>query len=357
MNCFVRHDFTSVNTQLSLPNFGGDNAMPGVPDVGVCVQSIAQRQLQLTPDHAVQSIAQDPPTTAPAVALLINAAIADNTRLAYQQDLRDFLLWGGTVPCTPDTLVAYIANRAQTVSAHTIIRRVVGIGRAHVSQGLADPAKTDLVRTVLRGVRRVKGTAQRQVDPLLKDDVLAIMSKMVGTKGYRDRALILLGFAAALRRSELAALDFADIEFVREGLVVHLRWSKTDQEGVGRKIGVPWGRTSACPVKAVENWLQVAHIESGPLFRAVNRAGVVGCNQLHPQSIALVLKDYAQSVGLNPAKISGHSLRSGLVTSAIQAGVAVHKIQQQTGHRSVEMLSRYIRDAGLFDSNASGAVL
>lgn len=110
-------------------------------------------------------------------------------------------------------------------------------------------------------------------------------------------------------------------------------------------------------MKAVESWLQLAHIESGPIFRSVNRAGVVDCNQLHAQSIALVLKDYAKAVGLNPANISGHSLRSGLVTSAIQAGVAVHKIQQQTGHRSVEMLARYIRDAGLFESNASGAVL
>jgi integrase len=291
------------------------------------------------------------------VSQYVNASIADNTRRAYQQDLRDFLLWGGVVPCTPDMLAAYIADRAQSLATHTIIRRVVGIGRAHVSQGFTDPAKTDLVRTVLRGVRRVKGSAQRQAAPLLKADVLTIMSQMHGIKGDRDRALILLGFAGALRRSELAALDFADIEFVREGLVIHLRRSKTDQLGEGRKIGVPLGRTSACPVKAVEKWLGVSKIASGPVFRSINRGGGVGQSQLSPQSIALILKDYAKTVGLNPANISGHSLRSGLVTSAIQAGVAVHKIQQQTGHRSVEMLARYIRDAGLFDSNASGAVL
>jgi site-specific recombinase XerD len=314
--------------------------------------------------HIVKSIAQEAiaisqavPVVTPSVTQFINAAIADNTRRAYQQDLRDFLQWGGAVPCTPDTLAAYIADRAKTVSAHTITRRVVGIGRAHVSQGLADPAKTDLVRTVLRGVRRVKGTAQRQAAPLLKADVLTMMTRMSGLKGHRDRALILLGFAAALRRSELAALDFADIEFVREGLVIHLRRSKTDQEGVGRKIGVPWGRTSACPVKAVEKWLEASRITCGAVFRAINRGGGVGESQLSAQSVALILKGYAKGIGLNPANISGHSLRSGLVTSAIQAGVAVHKIQQQTGHRSVEMLSRYIRDAGLFDSNASGAVL
>lgn len=339
----------SGNTQLLIPNAD--------TETGVFTTSQSAHSVQLIADQSVQSIAREVAALTPSVSQYLSAAIADNTRRAYQQDLRDFLSWGGTVPCTPDVLAAYIAEKAENLSSHTITRRVVGIGRAHISQGYADPAKTDLVRTILRGVRRVKGTAQRQVSPLLKADVLAIAAQMQGVRGIRDRALVLLGFAAALRRSELAALDFGDIEFVREGLVVHLRKSKTDQIGEGRKIGVPWGRTSACPVKAVENWLHVAQIQRGPIFRPVNRAGHVGCNQLHAQSIALVLKDYAKAVGLNPDKISGHSLRSGLVTSAIQAGVGVHKIQQQTGHRSVEMLARYIRDAGLFESNASGAVL
>jgi len=333
--------FGSGNTQLLIPIASHETAA----------------SLASNADSSGRLITRDTAISAPFVAQYINAAIAENTRRAYQQDLRDFLKWGGIVPCSPEQLAAYIAERAETASAHTITRRVVGIGRAHVSQGYVDPAKTDLVRTVLRGVRRVKGSAQRRVSPLLKADVLAIAAQTQGMKGIRDRALVLLGFAAALRRSELVALDFADIEFVREGLIVHLRKSKTDQIGEGRKIGVPWGRTSACPVKAVENWLQTAQIESGPIFRPVNRAGQVLCNQLHSQSIALVLKDYAKRVGLNPDNISGHSLRSGLVTSAIQAGVGVHKIQQQTGHRSVEMLARYIRDAGLFESNASGAVL
>jgi site-specific recombinase XerD len=347
MNCLANARFTSNNTQLSLPITTPIEGSDGSPEFHN-VKSIA---------HQDPAIAETVVTVTPSVSQYINAAIADNTRLAYRQDLRDFLNWGGEVPCTPDVLAAYIADRAQTVSAHTISRRVVGIGRAHVSQGHSDPAKTDLVRTVLRGVRRVKGSAQRQAAPLLKADVLTMITRMDGTKGQRDRALILLGFASALRRSELAALDFADIEFVREGLVIHLRRSKTDQLGEGRKIGVPLGRTSACPVKAVENWLEVSKITSGPVFRAINRGGGVGQSQLSAQSVALILKDYAKAIGLNPANISGHSLRSGLVTSAIQAGVAVHKVQQQTGHRSVEMLARYIRDAGLFDSNASGAVL
>lgn len=345
----IQQGIGNGNTQLSLLNLAAENTVP---------QSRVQASgVQLIADQSVQSIAQAMPTMAPSVTQYITAAIADNTRLAYQQDVRDFLKWGGVVPCSAEVLAAYIATRAETLSAHTLARRVVGIGRAHVSQGYADPARNDLVRTVLRGVRRVKGSAQRQVDPLLKSDVLSMMLKLNGIKGHRDRALILLGFAAALRRSELAALAVADIEFVREGLVVYLRRSKTDQIGEGRKIGVPWGRTGACPVQALEKWMEVSRIKSGPIFRRVNRGGAVGTTQLSAQSIALILKGYATGVGLDPANISGHSLRSGLVTSAIQAGVAVHKVQQQTGHRSVEMLARYIRDAGIFEGNASGALL
>ncbi len=338
----------SGNTQLLIAK----NTPAGSADAALDTHA-----LQTYPELSMQSISLPIQPENSAVSRYVKAAVADNTRIAYQQDLRDFLKWGGQVPCEPETLAMYIAARAETHSAHTITRRVVGIGRAHSSQGFVDPTKSDLVRTVLRGVRRVKGLAQRQVSPLLKADVLAMMAHIQGTKGTRDRALILLGFAAALRRSELAALAITDIEFVREGLVIHLRRSKTDQSGEGRKIGVPWGRTSACPVKAVEKWLEVGKITSGPVFRSINRGGAVGQTQLSAQSVALILKDYAKVIGLNPHNISGHSLRSGLVTSAIQAGVAAHKIMQQTGHRSVDMLARYIREAGLFESNASGAVL
>ncbi|MDA8093082.1 MAG: site-specific integrase [Betaproteobacteria bacterium] len=291
------------------------------------------------------------------VSAYITAAIADNTRRAYRQDLEDFQRWGGAVPCSPEVLVAYIADRAEALSPHTITRRVVGISRAHVSQGLTDPSKNDLVRTVLRGVRRKHGKPQRQVAPFLKQDLLAILPRMTGTKGLRDRALILLGFAAALRRSELVALDVQDMALVREGLVVHLRRSKTDQRNEGRKIAVPYGRTSACPVKAVAQWLEHAQILEGALFRAVGKGGRVSANRLTAQSVALILKGHARAAGLRAEAVSGHSLRSGLVTSAAQAGVAIHRIMAQTGHRSVDMVNRYIRDANLFEDNAAGLLL
>lgn len=308
-------------------------------------------------DHqSVQSIAQSVELQGSVLAY-VNAALADNTRRAYQQDLADFNKWGGIVPCTPETLATYIAGRATTLSPHTITRRVVGISRAHTSKGLSDPAKNDLVRAVLRGVRRNHGKPQRQVAPLLRQDLLTLLAHMEGTKGIRDRAIVLLGFAAALRRSELVALDVCDLEFVNEGIVVHLRRSKVDKVGEGRKIAVPYGRTNACPVKAVQVWLGHARIVEDAIFRSIRKGGQVGHGRMTGQSVALILKKYVKMAGMPTSKFSGHSLRAGLVTSAAQFGVAVHKIQAQTGHHSLEMLSKYVRDANLFENNAAGQIL
>ena len=287
----------------------------------------------------------------------LKAALADNTRRAYQGDLADFFAWGGEIPCSPETLTNYIAGRAGVHSPHTIARRIVGICRAHTSQGLPDPAKNDLVRSILRGVRRKNAKAQRQVTPLLKGDILSFLPLMTGIKGIRDRAMILLGFAAALRRSEVVAIDVADIQFVKEGLILTLPKSKTDQTGVGRKIAVPYGRTTACPVKAVELLLAHCSITTGPLFRSIGKSGVVSKHRLSAQSVALVLKAYGAMSGLDESDISGHSLRSGLITSAAIAGVSIWKIKAQSGHKSDTMVSRYIRDATIFDGNAAGAVL
>lgn len=327
---------TSVNPSLKLPTLGDVEA------AGTAVNTSQVRQL----------LAGHPGTVSDYIA----AALADNTRQAYQGDLQDFLLWGGAVPSTPETLAAYIAARAEIHSPYTISRRVTGISRAHTSQGLPDPAKNDLVRVVLRGVRRTHGKPQRQAAPLLKADLLSLLPLMTGTKGIRDRALILLGFAAALRRSELVALDFTDLEFVSEGLIVCLRRSKTDQLGEGRRIAVPNGRTSVCAVKAVQDWLEHAKISSGAIFRSVRKAGVIG-DRLTAQSVSLIVKHYTQAAGLPASEFSGHSLRSGLVTSAAQAGASVLKLKEQTGHRSDAMLYRYIRAGNQFVGNAAGMVL
>ena len=254
-------------------------------------------------------------------------------------------------------LIAYLVDHAAVLSPVTLSRRLVAIGRAHTTLGHPNPCRTELVRTTLRGIWRVHGRPQRQVAPALREDILAMPPHMKGARGIRDRALMLVGFAGALRRSELVALQYDDLAFVKEGLTVLIRRSKTDQLGQGRKIAIPFARSHACPVKALTAWLDHAGIQSGPIFCIVNKRGEVGRLALSPQSVALIVKDYATKAGLDATLYSGHSLRAGLITSAAKAGVSSWKIREQTGHKSDAMLQRYIRDADIFEGNAAGSVL
>lgn len=297
------------------------------------------------------------PTTPLNVSDFLRAALSENSRRAYRSDLNHFLVWSGTMPATPEVVAQYLATHAGHFTAATLSRRLVSIGRAHTSMGLLSPTDTDLVRATLRGIRRTFGTSQRQVAPAVKEDVLAMVAGLFGTKGIRDRALLLIGFAGAFRRSELVSLTVADIEFVKQGVTLLLQFSKTDQEGQGRKIAIPHARGAVCPVLALQQWLEVSGINDGPVFRSVNRHGVVSDTALTPQAVALVVKERALAVGLDPTKYAGHSLRAGLVTSAAQLGVSSWKIRAQTGHKSDAMLARYIRDANIFVDNAAGAVL
>ncbi len=291
------------------------------------------------------------------LAELVHAALADSSRSAYQSDLNHFLAWGGSIPCASEVVANYLAAHAGLLSVATLSRRVVSIGKAHTSQILPSPSKSDLVKTVMRGIRRTHGSAQRQVAPAIKEDLLAMVSKLEGVKGVRDRALLLVGFAGAFRRCELVAISVDDVEFVVQGMLVHLRHSKTDQEGLGRKIAIPYGRGSVCAVRALQAWLEDSGITSGLIFRGVTRHGKISNAGMTPQSVALVVKERAKTAGLDSSKYSGHSLRAGLVTSAAQMGVGSWKIRQQTGHKSDAMLARYIRDANVFVDNAAGAVL
>jgi integrase len=210
----------------------------------------------------------------------------------------------------------------------------------------------------MRGVRREHGTAQRQAAPLLREDLFIVLGAMGDRlKDLRDRALLLIGFAGGLRRSEVAAINLIDFERVREGIVLTLRRSKTDQDGAGRKIGIPLGRTIHCPVRALENWLNAARIGEGPVFRPVDRHGRVSAIRLSGEAVSLLLRHRMAAAGFDPAGYSGHSLRAGFATSATRAGVSTFKTRQQTGHASDAMLSRYIRDGELFLGNAAGILL
>ncbi len=176
-----------------------------------------------------------------------------------------------------------------------------------------------------------------------------------GIIGVRDRAMVLLGFAGAFRRSELVALDVEDCTFGKDGLTITLRRSKTDQDGAGRKVGIPYGSNpDTCPVRTIQTWLEMAGIDSGPLFRSINRHGKVREGRLSGIDVSRVVKKLARRAGLDPAKYGGHSLRAGHATSAAIAGATERSIMKQTGHRSVQMVRRYIRDGSLFRENSAG---
>jgi integrase len=288
----------------------------------------------------------------------VEAGIAPATRRAYRADLDHFQQWGGTVPAHDAQLADYLAAHATTLKVATLTRRLAAISVAHEAQDLANPARSPLVRATLRGIRREHGCAQRQAKPLLRDDLFAVLAAMGGSlKDARARALLLIGFAGGFRRSELVAIDCGDIERVREGLIITLRRSKTDQDGNGRKVGIPLGRSKWCPVAALECWLEATRIEHGPIFRRVDRHGRVSAERPSGEAVCLVVRERVAAAGYDPSSFSGHSLRSGLATSAVQAGVSTLKIRGQTGHASDAMLARYVRDGELFTENAAGALL
>lgn len=287
----------------------------------------------------------------------LQASLSANSKRAYRSDLLQFESWGGTIPTTPQVVAQYLVAHAETLSNATLSRRLVSISRAHTSHGYESPTQNDLVKATLHGIRRVHGTAQRQVSPIMKADITAMVENLSGIIGARDKALLLTGFAGAFRRSELVALQCSDIEWVELGMVVNLRSSKTDQLGHGRKVGIPFARGRHCAVKSLKQWLEIANITGGFLFRSVTKHGKISEARLSPEAVATIVKKHAQAIGLSSEKFSGHSLRTGLVSSAAQAGVPSNKIRQQTGHTSDAMLARYIRDAGIFIDNAAGAVL
>lgn len=289
---------------------------------------------------------------------LLSQSLSPATRRAYRSDMAHYEAWGGTIPTTPELVAEYLAELTETHSVATINRRIASLAKAHRAIGVDDPTKAEIVKATVRGIRRMVGTAQREAKPILKEDMFQMLSGIDDSpKGRRDKALLLLGFAGAFRRSELVGLDVADIEHVRQGVVITLRRSKTDQTGSGRKIGIPFGRTRWCPVKHLSNWLDHAGITSGPIFRRINRHGHVADQRLSGEAVSVIVKERAEAAGFDSADYSGHSLRAGLATSAVIAGVSTLSIRRTTGHASDAMLARYVRIGDIFVGNAAGSVL
>jgi integrase len=276
------------------------------------------------------------------------AALADNTYRSYRSDLAHFRQHGGRIPATAVQLAEYLARFADILAVATLQHRVIAIHRAHLDAGHASPAMDPLVKRTMQGIRRTKGTAQRRVVALVKDDIIELVltaQKQRPMKAARDTAMILVGWAGAFRRSELVSIRKGDITTFDHGVEIHLRRTKTEQEK-GHTVFIPCAKSSRCPVKALEQWLAISGIDKGPVFRAINRHDQIARSKaLTPQSVALVLKAATSSAkNAEAAKsVAGHSLRAGYCTEAASVGVATHIIMEQTGHRSSATLVKYIR--------------
>ena len=290
-------------------------------------------------------------------------AKAGNTLRAYRSDWRHFHTWCegqglASMPASAETVALYLTAHAESLATGTLQRRLASLAVAHQTAGHEDPTKGAVAKLVWQGIRREKGTAAKGKAPIITADLRRMVEALPeGLLGVRDRALLLVGFAGGFRRSELVGIDRADVAFTLEGLVITLRRSKTDQEGEGRKVGIPYGsRPETCPVRALTAWIEAAGIEAGPLFRPINRHGQVQPGRLSGHAVALVVKRHAEAAGLDAAKYAGHSLRAGLATSAAAAGASERSIMAQTGHKSTAMVRRYIRDGSLFRENAAAVV-
>lgn len=298
--------------------------------------------------HKPQGSVKPSAASSAQVNLYTHASLAENTYRSYKSGLRHFKANGGAVPCSAIQLAEYLASHATTLAVATLQHRIIAIHRAHLDAGLPSPAMDPLVKRTMQGIRRTRGTQQRRVRALVKDDVIELViaaEKQQPLKAARDAALILIGFAGAFRRSELVSIQREHIEEFEHGLEIHIQRTKTEQEK-GHTVFIPCAISSRCPVKALKAWLALSGIESGPIFRRVNRHDQIASTAaLSPQSVALMLKAIVTvAKGAEVAKsTSGHSLRAGYCTEAVAVGVATQTICDQTGHRSAAMLNRYVR--------------
>ena len=298
-------------------------------------------------------------------------AKAPSTRRAYRTDWEAFTTWAdengaAALPARPDAVAAYVVQLDDVGRAPATIDRVlVSISQAHKLAGHPAPTVSPLVRETLKGIKRRRGTAQKKSAPITVTH-LRRMSETCddSPRGLRDRALLLMGWAGGFRRSELVALDVADVHPVDEGLRITLRRSKTDQQGAGRVLGIPFGKYQndggtwpTCPVRALNAWTEAAGIDGGPLFRSVRKGGNVATDRLSARSVDRIVRDLVAAAGYRPLNYSSHSLRSGFATAAAAADVPERRIMDHTGHKSLAQVRDYIREGSIFVKNPLARLL
>jgi len=289
---------------------------------------------------------------------------ANNTIRAYKSDFNDFGLFCAqngfkSIPSDPKIVSLYLTHLStKNLKMSTLKRRLVSIGVMHKLKGHYLDTKHPSIIENIMGIKRRKGSIQKGKKPLLINNLKQIINviddeNIEEIKKLRDRSIILIGFSGGFRRKEIVSLDYEDLDFVEEGLKISLKRSKTDQFGEGSTKGLPYfDKSQYCPVVSIRKWIDISKINSGPLFRRFTKGSKLSNNRLSDQTVALLIKDYLKIAGIESKNYSGHSLRSGFATSAAESGAEERSIMAMTGHKSTEMVRRYIKEANLFKNNA-----
>ena len=289
---------------------------------------------------------------------------ANNTIRAYKSDFNDFGLFCAqngfkSLPSEPKIVSLYLTHlSSKNVKMSTLKRRLVSIGVIHKLKGHYLDTKHPSIIENIMGIKRRKGSIQKGKKPLLINNLKLLINVIdeyanEKIKKLRDRSIILIGFSGGFRRNEIVSLDYDDLDFVTEGVKINLKRSKTDQFGEGSVKGLPYFDNSQyCPVITLKKWIEASNIDSGPLFRRFTKGSKLTESRLTDQTVALLIKKYLKLEGLDSKNYSGHSLRSGFATSAAESGAEERSIMAMTGHKSTEMVRRYIKEANLFKNNA-----
>ncbi|MFL2889278.1 MAG: site-specific integrase [Pelagibacteraceae bacterium] len=288
---------------------------------------------------------------------------ANNTLRAYRSDFKDFGSFCAkhgliSLPTDPKIVSLYLTHLSKTSKISTLRRRLVSIGVVHKLKGHYLDTKHPIIIENLMGIKRVKGSIQKGKKPILINHLKLIINvineqKFEDIKKFRDKTIILIGFGGGFRRTELISIDHEDLDFVSEGLKITLRRSKTDQFGEGMIKGLPYfSNENYCPVVNLKRWLEISKIKSGPIFRRFSKGSFLTKKRLTDQSVVLLMKKYLSLAGIENKNFAGHSLRSGFATVAAESGADERSIMAMTGHKTTQMVRRYIREANIFKNNA-----
>ena len=291
----------------------------------------------------------------------IEAATSNNTRLAYQLDLRHFMHWGSLLPTSADVIIQYLHDHAESLNTRTLERRLTAIRNWHRYQGFPDPTATPLVQKTLTGIKNIHGTPKNKAPAMQLSQLKKIVSKL-RRSGYlidwRNIALLQIGFFGAFRRSELVSIEYKHIAFVPEGVEILVPRSKTDQTGKGQVCAIPHGDSTLCPVSALKTWLELSNITSGPIFRGITKADNLTEKAITGNHLNQIIKSLAIACKLpNANNFSSHSLRRGFATEASKRGASFSAIMKQGRWKHEGTVLGYIEEGTRFEANAAGVLL